>query len=171
MDQYRGPSDQDIAHIFNSQVSAEVPFGRGRKFGNSMHPALDAIVGGWQYSGFIFLRSGTRFRVTGNTSLNNAQTNRPDRIADGNLPTDQRTLDHWYDTSAFVRHTDWATYGNAGTNPLIADGMAQLDSSIFKTFNLTERYGWFSAGICSTRSITLISILRRPEWEVARTAG
>jgi hypothetical protein len=38
-----------------------------------------------------------------------------------------------------VRHPDWATYGNAGTNPLFADGMSQLDSSIFKTFNLTER--------------------------------
>ena len=138
-DQYRGPSDQDIAHIFNSQFTAEVPFGRGRKFGNSIHPALDAIAGGWQYSGFLFLRSGTRFGVTGNTSLNNTQTNRPDRIADGNLPTDQRTLEHWYDTTAFVRHPDWATYGNAGTNPLFADGMSQLDSSIFKTFNLTER--------------------------------
>jgi outer membrane receptor protein involved in Fe transport len=138
-DQYRGPSDQDIAHIFNSQLSAEVPFGRGRKFGGSMHPALDAIAGGWQYSGFVFLRSGTRFGVTGNTSLNNTQTNRPDRIADGNLPSDQRTLDRWYDTGAFVRHPDWATYGNAGTNPLFADGMSQLDSSIFKTFNVTER--------------------------------
>jgi hypothetical protein len=100
---------------------------------------LDAIAGGWQYSGFVFLRSGTRFGVSGNTSLNNGQTNRPDRIADGNLPVDQRTLDRWFDTDAFVRHADWATYGNAGTNPLLADGMAQLDSSIFKNFRLTER--------------------------------
>ncbi|MCW5980171.1 MAG: TonB-dependent receptor [Bryobacteraceae bacterium] len=138
-DQYRGPSEQDIAHIFNGQLNAEVPVGRGRMFGGSMHPVLDAIVGGWEYSGFVFLRSGTRFGVAGNTSLNNGQTNRPDRIGDGNLPVDQRTLAHWYDTAAFVRHPDWATYGNAGTNPLFADGMAQLDSSIFKTFNITER--------------------------------
>lgn len=139
-DQYRGPSDQDIAHIFNTQVSIQIPVGRGRTFGGSMHPALDAIIGGWEYSGFIFLRSGTRFGVAGNTSLNNGQTNRPDRITDGNLPVDQRTLAAWFDTSAFVRHSDWATYGNAGTNPLIADGLAQLDSSIFKTFSLTDRF-------------------------------
>jgi hypothetical protein len=138
-DQYRGPSDQDIAHIFNAQFTAEIPVGRGRKFGSSMNPVLEAIVGGWQYSGFVFLRSGTRFGVNGNTSLNNGQTNRPDRIADGNLPTDQRTLNRWYDTTAFVSHPDWATYGNAGTNPLFADGMSQLDSSISKTFTITEQ--------------------------------
>ena len=138
-DQYRGPSDQDISHIFNSQFNLEVPVGRGRQFGSAMHPVLDAIVGGWQYSGFLYLRSGTRFTVGGNTSLNNGQTNRPDRISDGNLPTDERTLGHWYDTTAFVSHRDWSTYGNEGTNPLLADGMAQLDSSIFKAFRITER--------------------------------
>jgi hypothetical protein len=32
------------------------------------------------------------------------------------------------------------TYGNAGVNPLFADGLQQLDSSFFKTFRFTERY-------------------------------
>lgn len=137
--QYRGPSDQDIAHIFNSQFSLEVPFGRGHHFGSNINRVIDAVAGGWQYSGFVYLRSGTRFGVAGNSSLNNGQTNRPDRIKDGNLQNGERTLNRWYDTTAFVKHTDWATYGNAGTNPLFADGMSQLDSSIFKSFHITER--------------------------------
>jgi len=31
------------------------------------------------------------------------------------------------------------TYGNTGINPLHTDGLQQLDSSLFKTFNVTER--------------------------------
>lgn len=138
-DQYRGPSDQDIAHIFNSQISFVLPVGRGRKYGTDMPRVLDAIAGGWEYGGLVYLRSGTRFQVGGGASLNNGQTNRVDRLKDGNLPVGERTLNRWFDTTAFVRHNDWATYGNMGTNPLIADGLAQLDSSIFKAFQISER--------------------------------
>jgi hypothetical protein len=31
------------------------------------------------------------------------------------------------------------TYGNAGVNPLYSDGQQQLDSSLAKTFRVTER--------------------------------
>jgi hypothetical protein len=138
--QYYGPTQQDIAHIFNSQVTFDSPLGRGKAFGGNMHPALDAIAGGWHYSAFIFVRSGTRFGVSSPVSLlHNGQGNRPDRIKDGNLPSSERTLQHWYDTTAFVNDLVDQTYGNAGTNPLFADGMQQVDSSIFKTFKILEK--------------------------------
>jgi hypothetical protein len=87
INQYRGPTQQDIAHIFNALLNVELPFGRGRAFGGGMPRWLDQVAGGWQYSGFIFLRSGTRFDVGSPVSLlNNGQGNRPDRIKDGNLP-------------------------------------------------------------------------------------
>ena len=105
-----------------------------------MNRGLDAILGGWQVSGFIHLRSGTRFGVSSPVSrLNNGQGNRPDRIGDGNLPPGQRTLQRWFDTAVFVNHLEEQTYGTAGTNPLYADGQGQLDSSILKTFRITER--------------------------------
>ena len=91
-------------------------------------------------SGFVHIRSGTRFGVTSPVSrLNNGQGNRPDRVKDGNLPAGERTLSRWYDTTAFVNHLQEQTYGNAGTNPLFADGQSQLDGSIFKTFPIAER--------------------------------
>ena len=140
INQYYGPTQQDIAHIFNSQITLDSPLGRGQAFGGTMHPALDAIIGGWHYSGFIAVRSGTRFGVSSPTSLlHNGQGNRPDRIKDGHLPSSDRTLDHWYDTSAFVNDLVEQTYGNAGTNPLFADGLQQLDSSIFKHFRIREK--------------------------------
>ncbi|HWB99505.1 MAG TPA: hypothetical protein VG672_22500, partial [Bryobacteraceae bacterium] len=138
--QYYGPTAQDIAHIFNAAVTFEVPVGKGRAVLSDAPRWLDQLVGGWQYSGFVFLRSGTRFGVSSPVSLlNNGQSNRPDRVKDGNLPKDQRTLQRWYDTTAFVNHLEPMTYGNAGTNPLFADGEQQLDSSLFKTFRPMER--------------------------------
>jgi hypothetical protein len=39
----------------------------------------------------------------------------------------------------FVEDTIPDTYGNSVINPLYADGQQQLDSSLSKTFNITER--------------------------------
>jgi hypothetical protein len=138
LNQYYGPTSADIEHQFNSQVTLVSPVGRGKAYMADMNKVLDKFIGGWQYSAMMHIRSGTRFGVSGGTSLNNSQTNRVDRIGDGNLPPDQRTLAHWFDTTAFVKHLDWATYGNVGTNPLFADGQVQLDSSLFKDFGIRE---------------------------------
>jgi hypothetical protein len=49
------------------------------------------------------------------------------------------TVAKWFDTSAFVVHTTPMTYGTADVNPLHSDGQQQLDSSLSKTFRVTER--------------------------------
>ncbi len=140
INQYYGPTPQDIPHIFNVATTIELPIGRGRAVLSNTNRVLDALIGGWQLSAFVHLRSGTRFGVTSPVSLlNNGADNRPDRVADGNLPADQRTIQRWFDTSAFVNHLQEQTYGNAGTNPLFADGQSQIDSSLFKTFHPVER--------------------------------
>jgi hypothetical protein len=140
IDQYYGPTQQDIAHIFNAQFRLELPIGRGKRYLGGINGALDALIGGWEYSGFLHLRSGTRFDVVANdgTSLNNFQNNRPDRVANGQISNPTR--DRWFDTSAFKNHLGLMTYGTAGINPLHADGQQQLDSSLSKTFHLTERH-------------------------------
>jgi Carboxypeptidase regulatory-like domain len=139
LNQYYGPTPQDIAHIFNSQFTLEIPVGRGKPLGGNMNRALDLAVGGWQYSGLLHIRSGTRFDVySGVSLLNNGQGNRPDRIANGELSNP--TPNMWFDTSAFVDHSQPMTYGTAGINALHADGQVQLDSSLFKSFRITERF-------------------------------
>jgi hypothetical protein len=136
--QYYGPTAQDIAHVFNAQVVVQLPFGRGRTYGSNMNRGLDAVLGGWQYAGLIHVRSGTRFDVSSGVSLlNNGQGNRPDRICNGAISNPSPSM--WYNPACFVDDTVPQTYGNAGVNPLYADGQQQLDSSLFKTFNITER--------------------------------
>ncbi len=140
INQYYGPTQQDIAHIFNTQFTLEIPVGHGRRFLGDSNRVLDAIIGGWQYAGLLHIRSGARFDVVGNdgTTLNNNQNNRPDRIGNGQLSNP--TVNHWFDPSAFVLHQTVMTYGTSGINPLHSDGQQQLDSSISKIFHITERH-------------------------------
>jgi len=138
INQYYGPTPQDIAHTFNAQLVFELPFGKGKTFLSNMNRVLDTIFGGWQYSGLIHIASGTRFDVYSAVSLlNNGQSNRPNRVCNGAISNP--TPNMWFDTSCFVNDLVPETYGNAGINPLYADGMQQLDSSFFKKFKLTER--------------------------------
>lgn len=139
INQYYGPTPQDIAHIFNAQFQAQLPFGHGRRFLSNANRFVDALLGGWEYSGLLHIRSGARYDVTiGDTSsLNNGQTNRPDRIGTGQLSNP--TVGKWFDTSAFILHGTPMTYGTSGINPLHSDGQQQLDSSISKIFHITER--------------------------------
>lgn len=138
--QYYGPTQQDIAHILNTQFRVALPVGHGRRFLSNSNRIVDAFLGGWEYSGYLHIRSGGRFDVTtqDGTSLNNGQTNRPDRIGNGKLS--HPTVEKWFDTSAFTVHLAPTTYGDSGINPLYSDGQQQLDSSLSKTFRLTERH-------------------------------
>jgi hypothetical protein len=44
-------SDYDVRHIVSAFLVAELPFGRGKKFGGEMNRAANALIGGWQVSG------------------------------------------------------------------------------------------------------------------------
>lgn len=139
INQYYGPTPQDIAHIFNTQVVIQLPFGRGQAFFPNMNRALDTVIGGWRYSGLLHIASGTRFDVSSGVSLlNNGQGNRPDRLCNGAIS--KPTPNMWYDPSCFVDDLIQQTYGNAGINPLYGDGLQQLDSSFFKTVKIAERF-------------------------------
>jgi hypothetical protein len=49
--------DFDITHTFNANFVYDMPFGSSRRF-NIENKVLDAIVGGWNLSGILRLRSG-----------------------------------------------------------------------------------------------------------------
>ena len=64
---------------------------------------------------------------------------RTDRIANGNLPSGQRSPDLWFDINAFPLPAPY-TFGNAGKNILEGPGAVTMDMSIRKVFQITERY-------------------------------
>jgi hypothetical protein len=52
------PSDFDRTHVFQSIWVYELPFGRGKRFGNGWNGFVDRVLGGWELGGFGIIESG-----------------------------------------------------------------------------------------------------------------
>jgi hypothetical protein len=117
----------------------EVPFGRGRKFGSDIHKVLDVIAGGWQFNTITTLQTGRPLAVRG--ANNFTGIGYPDLIADPTLPSDQRSANGWFDTTAFRNPANFVIGNAPRTLPRTrAPGMTDVAFSIFKTFSFLERF-------------------------------
>lgn len=103
--------------------------------------ATRGVLGGWQLSGIVTLRTGLPFALDGG-NLNTGGGSRPDRVADGRLFGDA-TRKLWYDPTAFRRtdcnipnRQDLCHYGNAGNGILVSPGTKTLDLSFAKNWKL-----------------------------------
>ena len=142
----RGVSDFNRRHRFVVSYIYELPFGKGRTFSLGKNRVIEHILGGWQLNGITTLQSGSPFTpVVANPRTNAGQGGaiRPDRIASGVLPDDERTIRRWFDRTAFIAQgtggTDPYHFGNSGRNILIGPGIVNFDASIFKAFAFNER--------------------------------
>jgi hypothetical protein len=134
----RGNSQYDLRHNFITSFVYDLPFGRGRAHGNGMHPVANAILGGWQVGGILFVRSGQPYSVTVSGDVANlGTTNYANRIANGTLPSSERSIDRWFDTNAFAVPAQY-TIGNAGRNILYGPGSKSMDVKVGKNWMLTE---------------------------------
>ena len=129
----------DIKHAFKLGYVYDLPWGRGRMFGGSWNGFVDAVLGGWSIEGIVQLQSGTPSNVrTGTDRANVGATNeRPDVVRNPNLPVEERTVDRWFDTGAFVMPALY-TFGNAGAYIVEDDGRRIWDVSIAKKFRIRE---------------------------------
>jgi hypothetical protein len=124
-------------------VLYELPFGRGRRFGQSWHSLVDGALGGWQVNGIVTLQSGAPLSISASNTagifspLTRPNWNGKDPVLDG---SSEDRLQRWFDTSAFSQPAPF-TFGNmdATFGPLRADAVRNLDLSVFKHFALTGR--------------------------------
>jgi hypothetical protein len=61
--QVRAVSDFDTTHQINANWIAELPFGKGRRFGRNSSGGVDAFIGGWQLSGLARWTTGFPFTI------------------------------------------------------------------------------------------------------------
>ncbi len=124
----RGDSSFDIRHRFVTSYSYELPFARTNRW-----------LSGWQISGITSWQTGLPFTpVLSFDQTNTGTIARPNRIADGNLPASQQSIDRWFDTNAFVAPAAF-TWGNAGRNFLRGPRQLNFDAGIARSFRLTEK--------------------------------
>ena len=145
----RGPAEFDVRHRFVASYIYELPFGRGRRFGNGWNRALDLAFGGWQVTGIHVLQSGLALTATlgGATVLNlgGERRARPNLVGNPELPESERTLNRWFNTDAFAAFSPAPqAFGNAGVGIMRGPGLANFDFTLAKNFNLNgHRYVQF----------------------------
>lgn len=134
----RGLSAFDLRHRFVTSFVYELPFFRHRG------DALYHVLGGWRLSGIFNAQSGRPFTVRDSSDPNrdgDGNSDRTNLIRDPNLPSNQRTPQRWFDTSAFQRFTtaQAPVHGTAGRNIVFSDGVVNFDAGLAKQFRFTER--------------------------------
>ena len=131
------PTSNDRPHYFVASGVYELPFGRGKAFGDQWSTARQALLGGWSVSPIVSAASGAPLDLTVNGNPSNSNgTDRPNVVGDWRLDTP--TPDRWFNTEAFVANAPF-TFGNAPKNLLRGPGTVNLDLVIRKGFQLTER--------------------------------
>jgi hypothetical protein len=131
-------------HVYVLAGSAELPFGKGRRYLTDAAGAADAILGGWQVNATATVMSGLPFNVSYRDGGldRDVGPGRPDLIGDtGEGSGDGLTTPFFNVTpigspgSAFGRPAR-GTFGNLERNALTGPGYWNVDASIFKRFGL-----------------------------------
>lgn len=119
----------------------QIPVGRGQRFLSNVPVVADYILGGWQFYWIGYFESGRFFSPSfsgSDPSNTNTSGGLPDRVCDGNLPTSERSIGHWFDASCFVVPPK-GRFGNSGAYVLEGPGNQVQNLSLAKIFALTER--------------------------------
>jgi len=136
MDQYHrnldwGRSATDVPNHLVVTALYQVP----AAFGN---PYLNALFGNWNIGVLQTVQSGPPFTVITTANTTNAFAAgplRPNLVGDPDLPSDQRTLSRWFNTSAFVNPAAY-TFGNSPRSVLRGPGIVTTDLTLEKTIGL-----------------------------------
>lgn len=158
----KGRSGNDIRQRASIAAVYELPFGRGKRLLGGAPRLLDAIVREWQTNAIVTLRTGMAFSasMSGDTANAGTDTVRPNvgGSSNGNLPSDQRTINRWFDTSAFTAPAAY-TFGNAGRNILTGPGFASVDFGLSRFFTIHENHRLQFRG-------EFFNLFNRSNWDV-----
>jgi hypothetical protein len=131
----------DVRHSFTSAFTYDLPFGRNRAFGRNMSRPVDLLIGSWHANGLLTLRTGIAYGLTG--SCQGVWGRCEPDILPGFVPNQEpqggRTPNQWFDITAYKIAAP-LTGGNLGLQAHTGPPTRTLDASLFKDFNITERW-------------------------------
>ncbi len=155
---YRAPCDYDLRQAIAGSFSYALPFGHGKQFLTNAHGVVNQLLGGWEMTGIVTLRTGLPFTpVINGDNANTGVSNQPPVVI--GAPTYVGSPSCWFyvaanpscvaqapnATSSFAVPAQY-TYGDGARNILRANGLKQVDFTLMKFFPITEkRYFEFRA--------------------------
>lgn len=133
-------SGNDIRHNMTFNTIYDLPWGKGRKW--LTRGTASQILGGWQLSALGVWRSGPPYGVT--TQQNTCECSssgpqRPDLLRNPDLPSDERSVNRWFDTEAFAQPGRFL-FGTAARALGRSPGMLNFNIAVMKNFAFAERY-------------------------------
>jgi hypothetical protein len=129
----RASSNFDVQQRFVLSGLYQFPFGKSAG-------VVNHIIRDWQVSGIYSAQGGQPFTVTLNVDPTaSGATAHPNRLRDGALPADQRSVGAWFDITAFAAPT-CPCFGNSGRGILRGPGLMNLDISLVRDFRFKERF-------------------------------
>lgn len=132
----------DIRHNFTTGLSYEIPFGRGKQYGASANGFVQAVLGNWQLNSIVTFHTGQPYSLRSNACQGVWNACRPDLVpgTDPNAaPSGGRNASQWFDISNIVAPAA-LTGGNVGLQSNYGPPTRNVDLSIFKSFQFTERW-------------------------------
>ena len=128
----------NIPQILTVALGYSLPFGRGQRFMSTANPALNAVLGGWQFQTINNFRSGVPWTPTTSADpLNIGVTpDHPNVVAAGGC-VGTGSLTHAFTASDYAVPAAY-TYGNSGVNTCTTPNHQEIDASLSKEFNVTE---------------------------------
>jgi hypothetical protein len=145
----KGPSSYDAKFVNVTSVVYDLPFGKRQRFLNSLHPALDAVLGGWELNGINTASTGLPVNVYYTPSAANDVTGsiaeyrgqafeRPNVSGSATSQSTPQSLLTYFAGYTFTTPPASAPFGNLGRNAFRTPGLAQWDLAVNKNFRITE---------------------------------
>jgi hypothetical protein len=130
-------ADFDRTLNFIQSYIYKLPFGQGRRF--MAHSFAGRIVGGWQLSGILSVRTGTPLTFTGNNSLNLGSngTTTLEQVAPIKTLGGINVGNPWFTTSSFAR-TPNNVQGDTGRAIYSGPSLFALNASLSREILLRE---------------------------------
>ena len=143
-----GLSQINLNHDFTASVIYELPFGKGKAFGNSWSGPVNAILGNWEITGIqkaisgfpIFVVASDTAYLPGQNAFYNDGNNliRPDQVCGPALS--HPTINEWFNVHCFAQPAS-GELGNANRTPVSGPRLVNTDFSAIKHFVLPWREG------------------------------
>jgi hypothetical protein len=146
----RGNADDDQRQAATFSALIEVPYGRGRLYGANISRKLDYLIGGFQFSPFVQIGTGTPFDLTTNAATSSqGPGNRPDLVGNPQIGIQKNYSNVtngfvYLNQAAFVDPPSnaagvYTRVGNVHRNEFYGPGYDTTGLSIFKDIPITHR--------------------------------
>ena len=135
----RDYSTGDIPHVLAASAVWDVPYGAGRA--HQAHSLIGVLVNDWTIACVMTLQSGMPIAVTQATNTNafaGFGTQRPNLVGNPVLPSDERSPNRWFDTTAFVVAPQF-TLGSSSRNPVRGPGYRNVDLAVTRRLPLRSQ--------------------------------